>query len=104
MSGSSSSGPDRVLRVAVRVRPGAPADRVGGRRDGPRGPALVVAVRARAVEGAANEAVVSALAVAFGLRSRDVTLVHGARGRDKLVDLTGDHETLTARLAALLSR
>jgi uncharacterized protein len=104
MSGSSSSGPDRVLRFAVRVRPGAPADRVGGRRDGPRGPALQVAVRARAVDGAANEAVVSALAVAFGVRHGDVVLVHGARGRDKLVDVSGDSSALVARLAELLAR
>jgi len=52
----------------VRVRPGAKADAVGGRRDGPRGPALLVTVRARAVDGQANSAVEVALAEAFGAR------------------------------------
>ncbi|MDT7619676.1 MAG: uncharacterized protein QOF99_577, partial [Pseudonocardiales bacterium] len=44
------------MRVRVRVRPGARRVEVGGCWDGPRGPALLVAVRARAVEGQANEA------------------------------------------------
>jgi uncharacterized protein YggU (UPF0235/DUF167 family) len=87
------------VRVAVRVRPGARRDGVGGRWEGPRGPALVVAVRARAVEGRANAAVLAAVAAAFGLRSSDVTLVAGARSRDKVLDLDGD---VAARLATLL--
>ncbi|HEY0486498.1 MAG TPA: hypothetical protein VGD72_09640 [Mycobacteriales bacterium] len=39
--------------VAVRVEPGASRTRVGGRYDGSRGPAPVVAATARAVDGAA---------------------------------------------------
>lgn len=88
--------------MTVRVRPGARADAVGGRWDGPRGEALVVAVRARAVEGKANAAVVSALAEAFGLRRNQVTIVAGERGRDKIVELDGDEKQLAARLADLL--
>jgi hypothetical protein len=38
------------VRISVRVRPGARRDAVGGSWAGPRGPALVVAVRARAIE------------------------------------------------------
>ncbi|MCU1660055.1 MAG: hypothetical protein JWR58_120 [Pseudonocardia sp.] len=90
------------MKVSVRVRPGARADTVGGRWDGPRGPALLVAVRARAVEGAANAAVLAALAEAFGVRRGDVELVAGARGRDKVVALEGDEPVLAARHAALL--
>ena len=86
----------------MRVRPGARADAVGGRWDGPRGPALLVAVRARAVEGRANSAVTDLLAAAFGLRRSDVVIVTGHRGRDKLVELVGDDAALGARLAALL--
>jgi uncharacterized protein len=92
-----------VVRVAVRVRTGAAADRVGGRWEGPRGPALLVAVRAHAVEGAANKAVVAALAAAFGLRRSAVTIATGERGRDKLVDLTGDPQSLSRRLTDLLA-
>jgi uncharacterized protein len=90
------------VRISVRVRPGARRAAVGGSWAGPRGPALLVAVRARAVEGAANAAVVAALAAAFGLRRSAVELVAGARGRDKIVMLDGDDEELAARLAQLL--
>jgi uncharacterized protein len=94
---------DEGVRVAVRVRPGARCDAVGGRWAGPRGPALIVAVRARAVEGAANAAVVAALAAAFGLRRADVEIVAGAHGRDKVVALRGHHRAeLDARLAELM--
>jgi uncharacterized protein len=90
------------VRVSVRVRPGARKDAVGGSWAGPHGPALVVAVRARAVEGVANAAVVAALAAAFGLRRADVEIVAGARGRNKIVALRGDSEELDARLAELM--
>lgn len=98
-----SRAPDDGVRVAVRVRPGSRREEVGGTWAGPRGPALLVAVRARAVEGAANAAVVAALAAAFGVRRGDVELVSGARGRDKIVAVRGDQTTLTARLAELLA-
>jgi len=55
------------------------------------------------VEGAANTAVLAALAEAFGLRRSEVTLVSGARGRDKVVELDGDEAVLAARHAELLS-
>ena len=90
------------MKVAVRVRPGARAEHVGGRWDGPRRPALLVSVRARAVEGAANAAVLAAVAAAFGIRRADVELVAGARGRDKVLALTGDEPALRARLVQLL--
>jgi uncharacterized protein (TIGR00251 family) len=91
------------MRISVRVRPGARRDEVGGSWAAPRGPALVVAVRARAVEGAANAAVVAALAAAFGVRRGDVEIVTGARGRDKVVALRGDQAELAARLAELMA-
>ncbi|HET6260396.1 MAG TPA: DUF167 domain-containing protein [Pseudonocardia sp.] len=90
------------MKVSVRVRPGARADIVGGHWDGPRGPALLVAVRARAVEGFANAAVLAALAEAFGVRRGDVALVSGARGRNKVVAVEGDEAVLAARHTALL--
>jgi uncharacterized protein len=89
------------MKLAVRVRPAARSDTVGGRWDGPRGAALLVSVRARAVEGAANVAVLASVAEAFGLRRADVELVSGARGRDKVLELTGDDAALQARLAEL---
>ena len=91
------------MRFSVRVRPGARRDEVGGTWAGPRGPALLVAVRARAVDGAANAAVMAALAAAFGVRRGDVEIVTGARGRNKLVAVRGDPDALAARLAELMT-
>jgi uncharacterized protein len=82
------------VRFAVRVKPGARKEAVGGRH----GDALVVAVAAPPVEGKANEAVRKALAKAFGVRRQDVTIVAGEKGRDKVVELPDDH----ARLEELL--
>lgn len=71
------------MRVAIRVRPGSSRTRVGGRH----GDRLVVAVQARAVDGAATEAALVALADALGLRRRQVSLVSGATSRDKVVEV-----------------
>ncbi|MPZ97267.1 MAG: DUF167 domain-containing protein [Propionibacteriales bacterium] len=86
------------MRVSVRVKPGVSRPGIGGAYGG----ALVVAVAARAVDGAATEAALVAVAKAFGVRRRDVTLVSGRTRRDKLVDVTGERVSLEARLATLL--
>lgn len=70
--------------MAVRVKPGASRTRVGGRFDGPHGPALVIAVHDPAVDGRATEAARKALAAALGLRPAAVSLRAGAASRDKL--------------------
>jgi uncharacterized protein YggU (UPF0235/DUF167 family) len=86
-----------AMRIVVRVRPGASRTRVGGRYDGPHGPALVVAVGAPAVDGRATAAVLVAVAKAFGVRRRAVTLVSGATSRDKVLEIDGDAAELTRR-------
>jgi uncharacterized protein YggU (UPF0235/DUF167 family) len=90
-------------RLAVRVRPGASRTKVGGRYGDPADPAsrLVVAVSARAVDGAATEAVLAAVAAAIGVRPRQVTLVRGRTSRDKLLEISDPPDDLAARLAAL---
>ncbi|HEX2498192.1 MAG TPA: DUF167 domain-containing protein [Actinomycetes bacterium] len=88
------------MRVRIRVRPGASRTSVGGSYGDGDG-ALVVAVRARAVDGRATEAALAAVAVAFGVRTRQVRLVSGATSRNKLIEIDGDPAVLTARLAAL---
>ncbi|KXK61376.1 hypothetical protein AWW66_13755 [Micromonospora rosaria] len=75
---------DDTYTVAVRVKPGAARSRVGGRFDGPHGPALVVAVHAPPVDGRATEAARRALADALGVRPGAVSLRTGAASRDKL--------------------
>jgi hypothetical protein len=91
---------EAVVSVAVRVRPGAGRTRVGGRYDGPHGPALIVAVGAPAVDGKATEAVRRALADALGVRPADVVLRMGATSRDKVFAVTGGGE-VADRLRAL---
>jgi uncharacterized protein YggU (UPF0235/DUF167 family) len=77
------------LSVCVRVRPGAGRTRVGGRYDGPHGPALIVAVGAPAVDGKATEAVRRALADALAVRPAAVTLRLGVTSRDKVFTVAG---------------
>ena len=54
---------------------------------------LHVWVTARAVEGAANRAVVESVARELGVRASAVTLVSGARGRHKVLDVEGEAPT-----------
>jgi len=90
-----------ALVFAVRVRPGASRTRVGGRYDGPLGPAVVVAVDAPAVEGRATEAALRATAAALGLRRSALDLRSGATSRDKLFTVADPPAGLAGRLRAL---
>lgn len=64
----------------------------------------MVAVTARAVDGKATEAALRAVADAFDVKRRQVTLVTGATSRDKVVDIDGAEDELSARRATLLGR
>lgn len=86
------------MRVAIRVKPGSSRPRVGGRH----GDALVVAVSPRAVGGKATEAALAAVADAFAVRRRDVTLVTGATSRDKVVEIDAGPAEAARRHRALL--
>lgn len=74
-----------VVRITVWVRPGSARSGVGGEHQG----ALVVRVRARAVDGQATAAALGAVAAAFGVSRSAVTLVAGASSRAKIVDVAG---------------
>ena len=87
--------------MTVRVRPGASRTRVGGRWGDEE--VLGVSVAARAVDGAATAAVRAAVAEAFGVRARDVTLVAGERSRTKVLEVGVDDATGAATLARLLA-
>ena len=63
------------------VIPRAGRTAVGGRRDG----ALVVRVTAAPVDGAANQAVVDAVARALGVPPSAVAIERGQRGRRKVL-------------------
>ena len=71
--------------MRLRVQPRAARDEVVGWQAG----GLRVRVTAPPVGGEANRAVVQVLARALGVRAGSVTVVHGARGRDKLVRVEG---------------
>ena len=87
--------------VAVRVKPGASRNRVGGRYDGPLGAAVVVAVNAPPVDGRATEAARLALAAALRVRPARVSLKAGAASRDKLFAIADPPPDLPDRLRAL---
>jgi len=82
------------MRVTIRVRPGSARPGVGGEHDG----ALVVRVRARAVDGRATAAALTAVAAAFGVRPGAVTLLAGATSRTKVVNVAGADPAALARL------
>ena len=89
----------------MQAKPGASRPKVGGQYgDGSDGhaPILIVSVAARAVDGAATEAVLKAVAKAFDLRRADVGLVSGLTSRTKVLELRGEEEALSTRLAQLL--
>ena len=91
------------MRIAVRVKPGSSRAKVGGSYG--EDSRLIVAVNAPAVDGAANEALLSALAKALGVRTREVTLVSGHASRSKLVAVTlmdNEIERVRTRLRELL--
>jgi uncharacterized protein len=90
-----------AVTVAVRVKPGSSRAWVGGRFDGPYGPALVIAVHQPAVDGRATEAARRALAEALGLRPAAVSLRTGAASRDKLFEVDGPGSAIDVRLRHL---
>ncbi len=71
------------MQLTVRVKPGS--------RRGPlvedTAEGLVVHVRERAVDGAANTGVVKALAAHFGVPARDVEILRGHAARVKRVEV-----------------
>lgn len=92
-----------AITVAVRVKPGARREYVGGNHVGPRGAALVISVTAKAVDGAATEAVRRALAAALGVRPATVELKSGRASKDKLFTIVSAPPDLGERVTRLLA-
>lgn len=88
-------------RCAVWVRPGAATTSVGGVRDDGGNGLLVVSVRERAVDGAATQAVLEAVAAALGVKRGHVKLVSGFTSRRKVLEITEPPEDIDDRLRDL---
>jgi uncharacterized protein (TIGR00251 family) len=83
-------------RIAIRVQPRARRDELAGERDG----RLLVRVTAPPLDGRANDAVCRLIADRAALPRSRVTVVQGARGRDKLILVEGvGEDELRARLS-----
>ncbi len=83
--------------IRVRVQPRAPRDEIVGWQAN----TLRLRVSAPPLEGRANDAVVQLIARGAGVARGAVSVVAGARGRDKLVRVEGvTPDALRARLGA----
>jgi uncharacterized protein (TIGR00251 family) len=85
------------MTLRVRVRPRASRDEIVGQRDG----ALVVRLTAPPAEGRANKALCRLIARRLGIAPSRVSLVSGAKSRDKLLQIEGLESTEIARRLGL---
>ncbi len=86
----SPSGTPESARLPVRLTPGAAADRIDGWDADAHGrPVLKVRVRARPVEGEANEALVKLMAKALSVQKSAVAIQRGGQSRTKILVIEG---------------
>ena len=92
-----------MTQLPVRLTPGASADRIDGWDADVEGrPVLKARVRARPVEGEANEALVKLIAKALGVAKSAVVLQRGGQSRIKMISVAGlSDPELKARLTDL---
>lgn len=92
-----------MARLAVKLTPGASADRLDGWDvDAGGRPVLKVRVRARPVEGEANEALVKFLARALGVAKSAVSVQRGGQSRSKILEIVGlSEDEVKSRLTDL---
>jgi uncharacterized protein (TIGR00251 family) len=76
---------DGTVQLRVHAQPGAKRTEVAGLH----GESVKVRLAAPAQEDRANEALVAFMAERFGVPRREVTLVSGARSRDKRLEIRG---------------
>ena len=74
-----------MTTLHIHVVPNAKIDKVVGERGG----AIKIKLRAPAVEGKANSALISFLADELNIRQRAIVLQHGQRSRDKVIRIGG---------------
>lgn len=96
---SFAQAQDDGLRLNIHVQPGGSRNELCGQH----GDSLKVKVKARPVEGAANQAVRELFAELFQLPKSSVTILKGESSRTKSILLSGKADTLLRRLKDLLS-
>jgi len=77
------------VRLVVRVYPNSKRPHVGGRYGDGEPAVLVVRVKAPAVDGKANDAVIAALADVLEMSKSDVRIVAGHTSRTKTLEIAG---------------
>jgi hypothetical protein len=92
-----------MANLPVRLTPGASADRIDGWDVDAEGrPVLKVRVRARPIDGEANEALIKLLAKTLGVPKSAVVLQRGGQSRTKILVIEGlSDPELKARLTGL---
>ena len=86
---------DDIVRIAVRVQPGARKNSITGYSDG----VLRVKVAAPPVEGKANKELIAYLSDILDVKKSAITIEKGQTSRNKLISITGMDE---ARLNTLI--
>ena len=94
-----------MANLPVRLQPGAAADRIDGWTNDAEGrPVLKVRVRARPIEGEANDALIRMLAKSLGVPKSSISVGRGGQSRSKMIVVQGlDDEELRSRLVDGLS-
>ncbi len=80
--------PDGTLILSVHAQPGATRTEVAGLH----GDALKIRVAAPALEDRANAALIAFIAERLGVARRDVSLVGGAKSREKRFEIRGNFD------------
>jgi uncharacterized protein (TIGR00251 family) len=86
----------RVLTLLVHAQPGARSSGIAGEHGG----ALKIRIAAPAIENKANAALKAFIAEVLGVPMSSVTLLRGARGRRKSVEIRGVGPESLAKLSA----
>ena len=94
-----------MANLPIRLQPGAAADRIAGWTTDAEGrPVLKVRVRARPIEGEANDALIRMLAKGLCVPKSSISVGRGAQSRLKMIVVQGlDDEELRSRLVDGLS-
>ena len=89
------------ITLTVHIQPGA-SGRAGSALSGLHGDALKVRIAAPAMDNKANTALISFLGKSFGVRAANITLLHGAKGRRKVIEIAEVSDALAAHIQAVI--